>query len=262
MRPMPGRPWESSPNVEMSTRQCRYRYHERSHQSPKDGVEIGSDMPASCRCGTFAIGVCARCGEAVCGDCSALDGGKRLCIEHVRTDKLKREEELRLLAEKAAIRVKLERERAARAAAIPLALTVDEAFDLLFIAKARTGQQANSAQRVLGALTPGAFAELAIRRFTATSTTPQVISRNYGSRRGLTGALRSRAAGVDEVWRLTKHTGLTTKGEVWFNIPPGSDSSDYATNSRGTKPLKSQDIAQFIQAAIYPELWGPKGVFK
>jgi len=36
-----------------------------------------------CDCGTFAIGVCASCGRAVCGDHSRLFDGKRLCtVDH------------------------------------------------------------------------------------------------------------------------------------------------------------------------------------
>jgi hypothetical protein len=34
---------------------------------------------AKCSCGTFAIGICARCDSPVCGDCSAIYGGRRLC---------------------------------------------------------------------------------------------------------------------------------------------------------------------------------------
>jgi hypothetical protein len=32
-----------------------------------------------CSCGTFAIGLCQDCGDPVCGDCSLMVGGQRLC---------------------------------------------------------------------------------------------------------------------------------------------------------------------------------------
>lgn len=42
--------------------------------------EADALMPvAKCSCGTFAIGVCVECDSPVCGDCSAIYKGRRLC---------------------------------------------------------------------------------------------------------------------------------------------------------------------------------------
>lgn len=38
----------------------------------------GGPMP-SCACGTFAVGTCVECGAYVCGDCSEVVDGRRLC---------------------------------------------------------------------------------------------------------------------------------------------------------------------------------------
>lgn len=35
----------------------------------------------SCACGTFAIGACGQCSRPVCGGCSTMRGGRRLCTE-------------------------------------------------------------------------------------------------------------------------------------------------------------------------------------
>jgi hypothetical protein len=56
------------------TKTCTQRYH--------DGT--GATPVALCACSTFAIGVCADCGEPVCGDndCSWLRDRRRLCRKH------------------------------------------------------------------------------------------------------------------------------------------------------------------------------------
>lgn len=38
---------------------------------------------SQCRCGTFAIGLCTECGQAVCGDHSSLRNKRRMCDTHV-----------------------------------------------------------------------------------------------------------------------------------------------------------------------------------
>lgn len=54
-----------------------------------------STRPAACVCGTFAIGLCARCGKPVCGTHSGLFSGARLCSDdwHAASDEAKRAEE-------------------------------------------------------------------------------------------------------------------------------------------------------------------------
>lgn len=37
-----------------------------------------------CSCGTFAIGLCQDCGDPVCGDCSLMVGGQRLCYPRAK----------------------------------------------------------------------------------------------------------------------------------------------------------------------------------
>jgi hypothetical protein len=55
---------------------CRHRYHEPF---------TAGDVP-SCRCGTFAVGRCSRCGRAVCGDHSRLRGAARVCDEDIAAE--------------------------------------------------------------------------------------------------------------------------------------------------------------------------------
>ena len=43
--------------------------------------------PTKCYCGTYAIGECANCGAAVCGDHSELSGGRRQCYSHFSRSK-------------------------------------------------------------------------------------------------------------------------------------------------------------------------------
>src|SRR5687768_11564893 len=46
-----------------------------------------------CVCGTFAIGVCKRCGEARCGDHSVLQGAERICTAHLEEAEAERRQE-------------------------------------------------------------------------------------------------------------------------------------------------------------------------
>lgn len=57
---------------ERTVRPCGHRYHEGG----------GVTGTTTCACGTFAIGLCAECGSAVCGDHSWMRGDRRLCREH------------------------------------------------------------------------------------------------------------------------------------------------------------------------------------
>jgi hypothetical protein len=59
------------PQQDFWTEPCRHRYHEQQG----DGMV---DL-AVCSCGTFAIGRCLDCDRPVCGDCSSVYGGRRLC---------------------------------------------------------------------------------------------------------------------------------------------------------------------------------------
>lgn len=54
---------------------CRTEYHEAT-------AGLGSQMSSKCACGTYAIGECADCGTPVCGNCSRMRGGVRLCGTH------------------------------------------------------------------------------------------------------------------------------------------------------------------------------------
>jgi hypothetical protein len=58
------------PTEIVSASQCGEVYSEAST------LEQPPSVP-SCSCGTFAIGVCAQCGEPVCGICSGMYSGKR-----------------------------------------------------------------------------------------------------------------------------------------------------------------------------------------
>jgi len=62
------------PVTEVFSRPCNVRYHEAA----------GGGAALVCSCGTFAIGLCADCGKAVCGDCSLLYQSQRLCLQDVR----------------------------------------------------------------------------------------------------------------------------------------------------------------------------------
>lgn len=55
---------------------CGYRYQER---------QAAVVATRQCRCGTFAIGECAGCRTAICGDHSRLVSGSRFCADCIRT---------------------------------------------------------------------------------------------------------------------------------------------------------------------------------
>ena len=59
-----------------TARHCGRRYHVSQ--------PIGAGPVVSCACGTFAIGLCVECGNAVCGDHSVFDQGRRVCAYHVQ----------------------------------------------------------------------------------------------------------------------------------------------------------------------------------
>lgn len=63
------------PLVEALVRSCGHEYQEY------DQVIAAAGLPL-CACSTFAIGVCADCGGAVCGSHSRVCGGARRCLEH------------------------------------------------------------------------------------------------------------------------------------------------------------------------------------
>ncbi|HWB69896.1 MAG TPA: hypothetical protein VG518_07950 [Solirubrobacterales bacterium] len=58
---------------------CRHRFQTAS--APQAGEQ------AICPCGTYAIGLCAECGQAVCGDHSDMVASKRLCDQHAAVAK-------------------------------------------------------------------------------------------------------------------------------------------------------------------------------
>jgi hypothetical protein len=62
------------PVTAISYQPCATRYHEAA----------GGGSTLLCGCSTFAIGVCAQCATPVCGDCSRVLQGHRLCNEHAR----------------------------------------------------------------------------------------------------------------------------------------------------------------------------------
>jgi hypothetical protein len=65
------------PLNEVIHRPCGVRYQE----------VVGGGINQICACGTFAIGVCAKCGKLVCGDHSSTLGGRRLCATDARATK-------------------------------------------------------------------------------------------------------------------------------------------------------------------------------
>ena len=67
---------EFGPDALISASRCGNVYAEAS--APKE-------LPAvpSCSCGTFAIGICVKCGEPVCGICSGVYSGNREHHLHV-----------------------------------------------------------------------------------------------------------------------------------------------------------------------------------
>jgi hypothetical protein len=69
MVPDPGRPGLHRPLDQPVERPCGHRY-------PEGPTPSGS---LQCHCQTYAIGLCATCGTAVCGDHSRLDAGVRRC---------------------------------------------------------------------------------------------------------------------------------------------------------------------------------------
>jgi hypothetical protein len=64
------------PVTDIVQRPCGLRYHEAA--GGLTTLLCASDQ------GTFAIGVCADCGDPVCGDHSRLYQGRRLCIRDVK----------------------------------------------------------------------------------------------------------------------------------------------------------------------------------
>jgi len=66
---------------EWQTEDCGTRYH----------VGAPSESSVTCSCGTFAIGLCDSCGQAICGDHSELLGGKRNCAGCVEMSQCGRE---------------------------------------------------------------------------------------------------------------------------------------------------------------------------
>lgn len=55
------------------SRECGTEYHEAAMATMAGPV---------CSCGTFAIGTCTVCDIPVCGNCSRMTAGKRLCTAH------------------------------------------------------------------------------------------------------------------------------------------------------------------------------------
>lgn len=66
---------------EYHSRDCGTKYH----------VGVPSESSVTCSCGTFAIGLCASCGQAICGDHSELLEGKRNCLGCVELSQYGRE---------------------------------------------------------------------------------------------------------------------------------------------------------------------------
>jgi hypothetical protein len=95
------------PLVEASLRVCGHEYQET------DAVAVAAGLPV-CACHTFAIGVCAKCGVAVCGAHSRLAGGSRRCLDHAAA-----------YDEEASRRAERERQEAAASSALTFELGRD-----------------------------------------------------------------------------------------------------------------------------------------
>lgn len=106
---------------------CRAQYQEGAVKSE-----------AVCRCGTFAIGLCAECREPVCGIHSSMIDDRRLCDIHAS-------------AARAVIREKAEAEAAAKTKEREAALARDEAI---------RQQQVQAARARVAALPEASFADL------------------------------------------------------------------------------------------------------
>jgi hypothetical protein len=57
---------------------CATEYHELDANG---AAHMAAASLQTCRCGTFAIGLCARCHQPACGDHSRLRAGERTCTE-------------------------------------------------------------------------------------------------------------------------------------------------------------------------------------
>lgn len=73
--PGPGAFGQQGPHEVLTPVSCRTEYHE----APVGG---GAQVSSRCACGTYAIGECAECGTPVCGNCSRMHRGSRLCGVH------------------------------------------------------------------------------------------------------------------------------------------------------------------------------------
>src|SRR5262245_12602788 len=69
--PNPSGPPQLGPRVTEYVTICGHQYMEGPVQ----------EAPL-CSCGTFSIGICASCGQPVCGDCSEIVDGRRTCRRH------------------------------------------------------------------------------------------------------------------------------------------------------------------------------------
>lgn len=115
------------PITTVGERICRAQYQEGA-----------MNVEAVCRCGTFAVGLCAECREPVCGIHSSMIDDRRLCDGHAS-------------AARAAIREKAEAEAAAEASAREAALARDEAV---------RQQRVQAARARVAALPEASFADL------------------------------------------------------------------------------------------------------
>lgn len=109
----------------------------------------------TCSCGTFAIGACTTCGQPVCAerDCSGRRDARLLCLACLRS------EIDAASTERAAAQRRAEDERVTWEST-PLDMSEREAFEMLFLTEPDV-RQVNSAERVLLAMGPARFEELA-----------------------------------------------------------------------------------------------------
>lgn len=175
---------------------------------------------ALCSCGTYAIGQCQRCEQQVCGGCSMMSAGARVCRAHVAEDRRRSEEraEAERLKREAAVR---EQERLAdELANSPLDLTVEEAFEVCYLAPTATRQEVNSAVRVLSELSEQRFTTLARRQLTGRVPTSRFCMWS-GRTKGLVGGAMSALRTYDVWWFIESSFALTTSGR-WIGYSSGS----------------------------------------
>jgi len=211
-----------------TSRVCLQRYHEGAAASGEE-----------CRCGTFAIGRCARCNLPVCGDHSRLVGKVRLCDEHAK--EAQRDE-----AATAAERARAVEKRSAEARLIQetidqtlLDLPAKEAFRMLFISNDLTSRQLlNSAVGALQALAPPLVTTIA-RECLSEVAAPERLGRYAGARGSFVGKTLDSIRTVNVWWlpwlpiklrtgQLARpaavKVGLTDR-QQWLRYWPGDDGS-------------------------------------